>query len=669
MRWGRASLLWALLSAVCAGPAVAQRGQPAVPVRWLGVLDYGGRLFVEGDYHRDEQTLGNFTTKEQDWTVQEGIELDSEGYVYHTNLLEWRLGLRLGASQEQVKVDERQWRTRGCLQGYDASALVFKEKPLSARVFASHSESLRDRDFTRASKVAEDRYGVNFTTKGSFPFSLLLEQTESTEQSDLREEDEQTDHLRASLADRRSQDWLTEIVYDFEDRDKTATFVGGGANNVQELPDRKNEVTFTNLWRFGSGEQKHSVGGQARFLDREGFFKNRVIAGNQRLDLVHSGTLKSFYAGTYDVDETQGSRDRRIEGEVGLEKKIYDSLDVTLRTIGSDRKLRGGTEQRIGGFLNAAYRKKTPIGQYSSTFVLGRVRTHSQSVGGQRFIRDEAVTMTGIGYHQLVEPNIRAGSIAVTDSTDTIPYTENVHYLRRTTGAFTEIARIPGIPGGIADGDVVHVDYTATASRDAVYFTDRLTWTNRLALKKLPITLYGDVRVRNEDLVRGDDPDNLEHQHECLLGAEVTIRDFTLMLEREFRDRELSPPSLTHRARANYRRTIGRNVELWLNAYAERLRHQQADRFGLGKDGDFLNSEGANAQVTTKLGRRTLLRLMSDYSRSRGRENRMLFRNSVSLEWKQGKLDFSVDGRYDIFEQEDTEGNAASLRFSMKREF
>jgi len=292
-----------------------------------------------------------------------------------------------------------------------------------------------------------------------------------------------------------------------------------------------------------------------------------------------------------------------------------------------------------------------------------------QSGTGQRLFRDERVTLTGFAFSPLKHPNVELGSVIVTNLAQTVTYVEGLDYELRTTGATAEIARFAGTTS-IPDRATVLVDYTTrTARGESVFMTDHIKWTNRLKLKKLPLDLYANVRSRDEDLKSGEDPGSLDQQRTVLAGAELRHKGLSAVAEHEERDQKLSPSSVANRARVGYRRMLRRGVRLSLGTRAERLDYLQADGFGLEKGEDSLETVGADANLTAKLGRKTLVRLRSDISKSRGREDRTTYGNSLSVEWAIGKLDASLDVRYNVLRQPGSDRDTLKLAFTIKRKF
>jgi hypothetical protein len=641
----------------------------STPIRPFAVTDVGGEVFIEGTSGRhDEATGPGVETEEDDLFLEEGVEVRSQGYAYHPNLLEWTADLRVGLSQERITVNDGNRDSDGDLLGYNLTGLFLKEKPVSVHAFASRSDEFIHRDFARSIDLETERQGVEISTRGPAPMSLLLERRSLRELSDVRLDEEETRHLRYSISHRPSQDAMIELIYDHEETDETITsFLTAGPPITDDLPDRADEITLNATRRFGEGPEKHRAAGHVRALDRRGFFPNRILAANGSLDLVHSDSLASFYRADYIQDDTETSRDRDVRGEIGVTKRVYDSLDVTGRGLWSRREFNEGEETTVGGFLDMQYRKETPIGRYTSGLLLGHEETDLRSSTGTETVRGETVTLPGITFVPLDRPNIIAGTVRVMNLARTITYVQGADYLLQTVGARTEISRTAA--GTILDGQTVLVDYSVQTAPRAEYDTEHFNWVHRLDLDDVPVAVYYEFRSLDDQLTSGEDPGNLDTEISHLLGMEFDYEGLRLVGEHENRDQELFPPWTADRFRGSYTHPLSRQVDMTVGGYVERIRYDEAQAFGLEEDRDHLDTRRAYARVTAKLVRNLLLHGDVEHLETRGRENRRLLQVLLGLEWRYRDLEFSIELRQAEYRQEQTDGTDSTLFFSLRRRF
>jgi opacity protein-like surface antigen len=649
--------------------ALAQRSDEPVAPKPFGWLDFGGAFYANGQWNSQQRTTGDNKIDEQQTLLREGVQVHTRGFAYHPNLLDWRLFADVAATQESLSNTGQTENTRGTLTSYDLSGILLREKFLSADFAASRSDDLRDRDFGQSVRDTRDRYAGGLSTKGKFPASVQVEHSARTQQGDVRSTEATTDKTRFRISDRRDVNWLTDLTLEREDTRETSTYqpFGGGEPFTEQLPVKRDELNLTNVYRFGPGADKHSLNGRVRYLDRTGTYMDKLLTAEETLELHHSKTFSTFYSASYLTEQTRGQTQDGVAASAGLNKKFYESLNVGIQGNYRDTKYADGFDKyaRIGGALD--YQKKTPIGLFTSSLQASRETEDQAQSSGLFNVRNEQVTLTGTKYEKLQRPNIVPGSIQVTDANDVIVYDPN-EYILQPDGAFTKIARNADSTS-IESGQLLHVSYAVHVARQSTVATDRIDWFNRLSIKNTPIDVYFRYRTRKDTLTGGEDPNNLEDEKTTVFGAEFYKYGFRLTAEHERDDRVLSPPSTINLLRASYDRPLGRDFNLHLDAHYRKTQYSQADRFGLTPGQENLDDLGANAQLTARISRNMLLRLLTEYAEYKGRENHSMFRNSVALEWRQGKLTFTLNARHETFTQEESSGQASAVTFNLKREF
>ena len=665
----RKTLLLGLIAGVFVPMTVL--GQQGYPVQALGIFDISGDITITGE-QRDRESLyasSNSETREEETYFTEQLDLNLDGYFYHPNMMEWDASFRVGLQQQRINIDDEVFSTDGRISGYNLSGFILREKPLTLRAFSSESRDFLDRDFAQRIEFQNKRQGAELLVKGPFPLSLLGERIELHETSDIRENDQKTKKLRFFISDERDRDWSTKFEYERELTDETSIFHPPGSTTsiVRDLPDKRDEVNVTNLWRFGETEEKSRLSGGVRAMDRRGFYNNKIFTAEQRMNVVHTDTFSTFYQALWSEDETDSDMNRTANGELGFTKRIYDSLDITGRTSRTSRMFGDGGEDITSVSLDMQYRKKTPVGRVTSSLLVGRDFREEESETGTRNIRDEAITLTGTTFRRLSEPGVVAGSVVVTNLAGTVTYVLGLDYVLRTRGAYTEIARV--LAGGILDGETVLVDYVITVSPFAELTTDHIRWSNRLDLEDLPLAFYFEYAVLDEDLQSGDDPGNLEQEITRLLGVELDCKGLTISVEREMRDQQLSAPFTEDRVRLRYRRRIGRGVDLSLGARVSRLEYHNGLDFGLQPGRDLQKARGADASLVVKLRRNTLLRLSGDYYRTQGRDNDERGQIRLAFEYTFRDIDLAIGARHDVLRQEADTRTAQQITFDLHRRF
>ncbi len=531
-----------MLAAGCAQQAPFARR--TYPIKTLAVTDRHARAFVNGDVRSEQEKRAGVKTTESDSFFEEGIDYFLKGYAYHPNLVDWNAQFRLGLSQQTTKINSRSYDTNGNLLGYTLSALLLQQKPLSVRLTASDNDEYLQRSFARANEYKTSRQSVELISRYLVSSSLLWENVRSDEISDQRETKRHTRRLRFSAESRTNPDQFISLVYEHEDTAQTATFIPqSGPIVVQNQPTKRDDVNISDVIRFGPKDAKSTLSGRARYQKRSGFFPDDIITLEQRLDLVHTPTFSTFYHGIYNSEKTETEKDVLTLAEAGFLKKIYGSLQFGGRVTISSRDFGTGTEDTVGAFINADYRKHTDVGLYQATLLVGREREKQTSTTGVKPVIDESVTLSGVAFVPLAEPNVLPGTVVVTTADHSFTYREGIDYDLDTVGVTTRIARLGG--GLIGDPETVLVSYSVRAGTKDTFNRTLVTWTNRLGLKWIPVWLYVNYRLRDEELTSGTDPGNLDRVATTLLGVEYRYRGLTAAVEHEMRDERLSPSSST----------------------------------------------------------------------------------------------------------------------------
>ncbi|MCY2926887.1 MAG: hypothetical protein NT031_15925 [Planctomycetota bacterium] len=666
------------VAALLALAALTARAEPAPadkePAPIIKAYYVDADVFLTGRFVWERQKTPDVSFRERWMLLEEGGELHSKGYVIDPNIMEWKMDLLLGAGQERFASNEAidEGARDAAIGGYTISGLFYKNAPVSVRAFAEDNTSNRDRDFARSIRYRQARQGAEAVTKGDFPVSLLVEWIQTRETSDLRDVDSHTAHYRATVTDARNPDWLTQLTFDHRDQNMTAEYtpMATGQEMSQDLPDRSNEAVVSNQWRFGPGEDKSSLVGQARLLDRDGAFNNDIVSFQERLELVHDKTLRSFYQGSWERNKTDFDTQTTTYGEAGLTKRFYDNLTVTARLSDVDQQYDSGSENILRGAARIDYFRHLPVGLYTTSLDLAMERRREENPTGVRDVSREVVNLpSSYAWVRLPRPNVLTGTLLVEDSVTLAFYFENVHYEVRTTGAFTEIRRKPLAVDPIPDDRPVLVSYRALVGRDDVVRRGEVLWANRLQLEKLPLAFYANAGRREEALVSGDNPGDLDSQRSFLAGVEFDHAGFLVAFEHEVRGQQLTPDWRANRLRAGYRTSLARNLDVSVMGLLERLTYVDGQDFDLGPGQDHLDTLGGTVTLTGRLNRRTTLRFSTDARRTEGRENLAIIRNALGVCWEYDKLDFSLEARYDWLDQDFTSGDAVSLMFTLRRRF
>jgi hypothetical protein len=614
-------------------------------------------------------------TTESEKFFDETLSINSAGYIYHPNLLEWFGGIRGGLVQQSITVNNQTNDGPGQIKGYNISGLFLREKPVSVMLFSSDMRSFINRDFASSTDMRSTRNGGQVMLKGDVPMTLMFEKVTMDENSGLRTNQRTTRHIKYTASQQRFKDAQIDFFYDHEETDQTVTFrpSQGGQQTTDRLPYIRDEADLRSLTKFGPAEHQSTLGLHGRTMQRLDTFPERVRSGDLNLDLAHTKTFSTFYRASYSEDQTDVDRERNADGSVGFNQQVYDSLNITGHVDGQKYQFSDGMRTQKGEFLSLDYQKKTPIGKYSSSLSLGVQDTSERTKNGEERIRGESVTFIGLlTFVPLNGRNIIPGSIRVWNTTRTIEYEAGLgkDYEIWPNGAITSIRPLPFSPNLLGPFQQVLVDYSVTAAKSATWRTDFSTWNNRLQLPEgIPIAIYYNFNRQANHLTSGDDPGNLDIQTGRLGGVQFEQWGLTLTGEHETRDTKLSPSTTANRARVQYLAHIARDVDLSLGGTDEHLMYRNAQQFGMQPGRDRLYTLQGYARMTFRLQRSLLFHVDAEYDRTQGLENRVLKHVGVGVEWSYRDLEINVEAKQSNYVQEKTTGQSQSLLFSVRRRF
>jgi hypothetical protein len=653
-------------------PAAPARAKERTPIQPLGITQLGGDLLISGNMQTQSQTAPDKTvTTESEQFFDETLSINSAGYIYHPNLLEWFGGIRGGLVQQSITVNNQTTVGPGQIKGYNISGLFLREKPVSVMLFSSDMRSFINRDFASSTDLKSTRNGGQIMLKGDVPMTLMFEKVTMDENSGLRTDLRTTRHIKYTASQQRFKDAQIDFFYDHEETDEAVTFrpSQGGQQITDRLPYVRDEANLMSLTKFGPAEHQSTLGLHGRTMQRLDTFPERVRSGDLNLDLAHTKSFSTFYRASYSEDQTDADQERNVNGSVGFNQQVYDSLNITGRVDGQKYQFSDGMRTQKGEFLSLDYQKKTPIGRYSSSLMLGVQDTSEQTKNGEERIRGELVTMVGfLTFVPLSGRNIIPGSVVVQNEPRTITYVLGVDYNLQTIGQTTSIDPLPG--GFIGPAQKILVDYTVTAAKLATWRTNFSTWNNRLQLPEgIPIAIYYNFNRQADHLTSGDDPGNLDIQTGRLGGAQFEQWGLTLTGEHETRDMKLSPPTTANRARVQYLAHIARDVDLSLGGTDEHLMYRNAQQFGMLPGRDRLYTLQGFARATFRLQRNLLFHMDAEYDKTQGLENRILKHVGVGVEWSYRDLEINVEVKQSDYVQEKTSGQSQTLLFSVRRRF
>lgn len=532
---------------------------------------FGGDIELFGRTQVDrQQSLGDRGITDREFLLRETLNLNFEAYIGHQYLLDvtGTVGLRYEdrwIDSESFGAEDREGEFNNL---YDVHGLILQNSRAPVDVYARRDETKLNRAFASSLTTTTTEYGAITTIRSErAPTTLRFFQNE-TDQSDdfgdLSYQQDQTSFAGISTIQVAENNQL-EVNYTF-DRINQRQSDGFG-----DEYDR-NDLMLTDTHTFG-GEKRHQLRSFLRYYDQTGRADTQAVRWDEQLQLHHSDRLDTRYNLSTESRTIQDEETWQVRGDANIRHELFESL-VSTATIGG-QTIHFEDFQSDEWFVsgNLDYTKAVPLGRLDLGLGAGYTSQSNSERGSSFDVLDEP--------HAYDEPfpivisrrQIVPGSISVSALGGFPVYTEGVDF---TTQVFPDRAEIqPILGGGIANGQIVLVDYTVgpePSSEIDTLFTStsaRYTVTDG---KLAGVSVYGRYRTRNPTLST-DDPSLfvLEELTDILYGIEYRRWGVLLRAEQQIYDSSVNPYDLT-RLQAGYDQRLGQDSAVTL-AYT----HEQID--------------------------------------------------------------------------------------------
>jgi hypothetical protein len=511
----------------------------------MKVTDVGGYLeFVARDRRREQDSKVSDADLEYTETIfQQNVKLETEGYVYHPNLLEFAAAGLFGLMQhsyEQIFAGRRDAsRDTGYIYGFDLRGDFLQRKPYPGSVFAQRSVNLEPRPFLSSLETTTTNFGLTWQyVNETYPTSFQISHT-----------DVQLDPLSDEESDGRQKNTNVFFETGYNISEHNAFNLTLSYLSVEEEPYDLNydqiEFTLAHRLNFGDGH-RHRLESELNYLDQTGTFDIERFRWRERLRLEHTDTLRSVYqfelqqrnqglqAGVPPLEETS------YRFSAMLEHELYESLVtqvggyLDLSRFDPDLDI-----DQYGAYLTLDYQKRNPLGLLEAEY---RFRVEREERSGSDLavdVLDEPHTFENDQPEVLANPNVIQTSILVTSDDRTVIYVQGRDYIVRVEGDRTQLELV--ITGRIQNGQTVLVSYTYLVLGD--FTLDTLAQDFGISqLFDFGLRPYYRLRWQDQDI----SPDRAagalaEDITAHIVGAEYRWRTLRLFAEFEDRDSNITP--------------------------------------------------------------------------------------------------------------------------------
>ena len=458
-----------------------------------------GEIELLGERWTDKQSSGGIERKNESTRFEERLRLETEGDVYHPNLMLYQAMLGLGLRQSKFNFDSQGADSgNGTIQEYRLAGQLLSSKPYPFGFFLDRSEDIVPRQFTSPLLVESEHRGVNLSLRNK-GWPMRFSYSEGTTKQEGQGSRDRDLYIRDDARFRYQMEHyfskLSKLHFDFDRNEVRQKRFGTTFDRKEDRYNLRHDLTF------GKNEQ-HRLDSYLNFLDQSGDYELEQLRWQERMRLRHTNDFETLYSFTYNESRRPELKNDQMRGDVGFVHRLYDSLTTSGNVYGSKQDLGDGTTiDEYGGRLGFGYRKKNRWGVFLGNYSISQLNL--DQTGGSTLVNvvDErhAFTVAGSWRIELDKVNIDAGSISVMNSDRSKTYTEFVDYDVSQTSGITEIV-IPVGSDIVTDGDqVLSIDYDffTEPQREEValarVFRARQRFNNG-------ISLYYEYEKRDDDI-------------------------------------------------------------------------------------------------------------------------------------------------------------------------
>lgn len=435
-------------------------------------------------------------SKETRSIFEEEINVQTQSFIYHPNLLKLDLGAALLLSQENLETITGSTEHDDTLTGLNARLMFLEKKPYPLTLFYNKSHPSVALDVSDVFVQENERYGMNFSLRE--PVSPVSLDFETYNQKNKGSSFSQTIDDRNSYKSVRSTSSFDSGGYaklSFSENKQNSM---SGLNNMPIQPfNLTTETTNLNsLLVFGMQREinfnllaMQTIQKQDRELDE--------LRLSPRLTWEHSRKLNSFYNYNF-IDRKQlniESQDR--SGSGGLRYQWNKNLNSNAELHFSNNKTTGSQVDNYGASGAVSYKKQLDIGVLQFNVGLN-YNDNDRVVSGVVQVLDEQHTLTTASSFTLRHDYADRLSITIRRVADDALLTEGTHYTIDTIGKQTRITAVPhsGLPYPVL------VNYQYDPGGDAAYYSIGQSYQSSLEFYQ-HFTVFLNYRDQEQTLESG----------------------------------------------------------------------------------------------------------------------------------------------------------------------
>jgi hypothetical protein len=559
-----------------AGTAVAQNTNdgpvvitPRAELKWIDFYDFQAALELEWRTNVDDvDPAGGARHRNTEHRMREILDVRTQGYVGHPNLLELDLGGRFWLEQRWLDLETEPTEfIPQFLIDWDISGLFVKETKVPFTVYTRQNTSEIDRQFGSSLENTFSEYGVRANIRSSFaPTNIQIFRREIDQRDVTVGQGFNIDQFTIQADGRVDFSLSQRLAWDAKYDDVNES---GQLRTPRSFDRFESNVTHT----LEFGEKRQSLlRTQARLFNESGDRDFSQIRLLPRLRLWHSPSLNSWYDYRFEWDNRPEQEQITNQATANFQYQVFDSLTM----IGNagfnllDIPTEDFDSNELFARLDVQYLKEIPLGSLQANLNGSYSHLNQSERGTPVQITDGQNQFSPISF-TLNQRNIIAGSIVITNIAGLITYTENMDY---TVFDFQDSVLVQLIPGGdIMQLQLVLVDFVIGPNPGGTTDTGSLGLDFRYTFQEgyfRGLSFYTNLFHQDESrsILTEDFPEN--DFTDLRYGLEYNVWKLYFRAERQHRDSTLSPFDAT-RIEGRYTESLGRGSNVVLSALFQEI--------------------------------------------------------------------------------------------------
>ena len=422
---------------------------------------------LSGELQSSESKSGDSGSKRDITTTIEKLGINTEGWIYHPALLEFKAGLQPEFQQRHTEQSQGGGdRATGTFLGFDVDAMVLPYKPYTLDLYARQDRSRNKSIMTNEQTSDSSTYRARLRLKEYWmPTSFTLETRDRISTSFY------TSHEKTDLAkvesQHRSATSQTRLDAEFQDR---ATGTLGNETSSQQATLRARNLYRPDKYTNSNTAFNHT-------LNQYGDSSSTTSNLSSGLSLQHHEKLSSNYQFDLENRSEQGFNSSNGQVAAVLQHQLYDNLTTSLNGNLSKGASTSGKQDDYGAALDLNYYRPTSWGRVNANTGRAEQGRDWQRVLTDIQIRNEAYTITSdpvTGVIELRQLDIDPATIKVWNTGRSLQYTEGIDYSVATVGRNVILtwSLLPGL-GDPALGIVVDYSHVGDPSAKTRTISDR----------------------------------------------------------------------------------------------------------------------------------------------------------------------------------------------------